>query len=150
MTTFYRGPYARITHKVFEVYRQDGRLFVIRDLKRVFVVPGGTGHQGAVRICSGGISGAAAVIVALGRTVNVWPVIVLAAVALFASGVALGASTSTRARPHQLWGSYRGRLTCLFESTDERTFGQVRRALLRALQSRDDTPSVPHDDPSRR
>ena len=38
-------------------------------------------------------------------------------------------------RPYQLWAVYHGRLVLLFHTTDRVVFGQVRRALLRAIES---------------
>jgi hypothetical protein len=38
-------------------------------------------------------------------------------------------------RSHELWGDYLGATTLLFASTDEREFGQVTRALLRAREA---------------
>jgi hypothetical protein len=34
----------------------------------------------------------------------------------------------------ELWARYRGALVCLFGTADERSFGQVKRALVRALE----------------
>jgi hypothetical protein len=36
---------------------------------------------------------------------------------------------------YELWAMYHGRLVILFHTTDGREFGQVRRALLRAIES---------------
>ena len=38
-------------------------------------------------------------------------------------------------QPYELWAVYRGQLVILFHTTDSRVFGQVRRALLRAIES---------------
>lgn len=39
-------------------------------------------------------------------------------------------------RSHELWGEHHGRTVLLFASTDEREFGQVTRALMRAREAR--------------
>jgi hypothetical protein len=108
----------------------------------MYIIPGGAGCRDAVRVCSGGTAGLAAIILALGRMVDN-SIAMIAALVLLVSGMALGASIRLQARPHQLWGSYQGQLTCLFESTNERMFGQVTRALVRAVESQRDTPDAP-------
>jgi hypothetical protein len=42
-------------------------------------------------------------------------------------------------RPRTIWAFHRGQLVCLFTTHDRREFGQVRRALLRALEWIEDT-----------
>lgn len=39
-----------------------------------------------------------------------------------------------RDRRFELWARYRGVLVCLFSTCDERSFGQVKRALLRVIE----------------
>ncbi|GIG93190.1 hypothetical protein Pen02_81260 [Plantactinospora endophytica] len=53
-----------------------------------------------------------------------------------ATFVALGAVLMHRRRPrtYELWGMYRGQTVLLFVTADERRFGQVTRALIRARE----------------
>jgi Family of unknown function (DUF6232) len=140
MTTFYPGPYARVTHKVFEVWHPRHRAFALRDVAYAYVVPGTVGaHRDKIRVCSAGSSGLAVLILALARFAGNWPTTASAVVLLAASAMIFGASLAAGRRPHELWGIYQGRPTCLFQTTDERVFGQVSRALLRAIQHRGET-----------
>jgi hypothetical protein len=59
---------------------------------------------------------------------------VLAAAVAVPTLVVLYAGHRAR-RSHELWGEYHGRTVLLFTSTDEREFGQVTRALLRAREA---------------
>ncbi|NUR73360.1 MAG: hypothetical protein HOU81_21285 [Hamadaea sp.] len=43
----------------------------------------------------------------------------------------------SRRRVYELRAVYHGRSACLFRTTNERLFGQVKRALVRALEHRD-------------
>ena len=50
--------------------------------------------------------------------------------------VPVGLALAVRARSsHQLWAEYRGRTVLVFASQDEKTFGHVCRALIRARES---------------
>ncbi|MEH1125424.1 DUF6232 family protein [Micromonospora sp. CPCC 206061] len=39
-----------------------------------------------------------------------------------------------RARRFELWARHQGTMVCLFSTCDERSFGQVKRALVRAME----------------
>jgi hypothetical protein len=142
MTEFYRGPHARITDQVFEVQRPAVQSFAISELRNVYVVQGAP-SEGAglapVRVCSTAVAGVAASIAA-----TAWPVFhspMMSAVSLIILATSLLVAIPcwwARVRPHQLWGVYRGRLVCLFETTDKLAFGQVSRALLRVFERIDD------------
>jgi hypothetical protein len=147
MTVFYRGPGARITDEVFEARSPCHRRFVIRDIRHLYLTHRASGPdvsaRAQLRAGSAGVAGAAAVAAAVG-----WPALATTSVpsavaAGFAGALILIAASSVTfaacvrvpsARVHELWAVYRGRMTCLFNTTDERTFGQVRRALVRALE----------------
>jgi len=45
-----------------------------------------------------------------------------------------GVTWRLRPRPFEIWAEYRGVVVRLFQSTDEKTFGHVCRALIRALE----------------
>jgi hypothetical protein len=49
-----------------------------------------------------------------------------------------GSSWRTRTRPQELRAIHKGQLVCLYRTTNRRTFGQVSRALLRALEQLED------------
>lgn len=148
MIVFYRGPCAYITHEVFESHCPYYRLFVIRELKDVYVVHRprhpGPSDRFPVRAGSAGVAGAAAVAAAVG-----WPILEASSLSLVATAAlavtlvisATAIAACLRVRPgrlHQLWAIYQGQPTCLFETADARTFGQVRRALIRAIERIDD------------
>lgn len=141
MPVFYRGPCARITHQVFDVHAPEPRRFALSGLRGVHIVcvepRGGGGDTAVARLYTTGTAGVA--------VVAAWPVLgstPIAVAATVATAVLLGARGCWRTRIHsyELHGLYEGTLQVLFRSTDERTFGQVGRALLRAMQyAADDT-----------
>lgn len=147
MTVFYRGPCARITHEVLEVWCPTYRWFAIRDLSHVYTVEQATDPPppiDSIKTGSTGVAGASALVIALGwatdwRTLDS-PVLVLATLALLAVSIAVsGACWRIRASDYQLSAIYRGQPVRVYQTTDARTFGQVRRALLRALEQLHDT-----------
>jgi hypothetical protein len=143
MSVLYDGPYGRITHEVVALYGPGRRSYAVRELARIYVVPGtATRRRSAVRVCFGGASGMAVVVITLNRAIDTPRVLafVVALAVLVFSAVAFGASWCLRVTPHELWAEYRGDLVCLFRTTDEQTFGQVKRALLRAREYYEDTP----------
>jgi uncharacterized protein DUF6232 len=58
------------------------------------------------------------------------------ATVLLASSVVGGACIRVTPRRHEIWAVHGRRDVCLFTTTDERVFGQVRRALMRAMEHR--------------
>jgi hypothetical protein len=141
MTVFYRGPGVRITHARFEVWSPTYRWFAIRDLRQVQVVERlvDPAPVGPVRAGSTGVAGAAAVAVAVGSQTTAPPALALALLALLAGSVAVsGACWRVRRVRQELVAVHRGRLVRLYRGTDPRTFGQVRRALTRALEQAGD------------
>jgi hypothetical protein len=143
MVLFYRGPDARITHEVFESKRPTHQSYAIRELEYVHkvredVVDRITSST-PVRVCSTGMAGLSVVVAMTGWSVLDHPSLTLAALVLGgASSSMSAASWSIRARPLELRAVHRGRLVCLYQTTDRRTFAQVTRALLRVLEQRDD------------
>jgi hypothetical protein len=147
MTVFYRGPCARITHEVFEARSPCYRRFMIRDIRHLYLASRarepGVSDRAQLRAGSAGIASVAAVAAAVGWpafTATSMPSLVTAALAttlilIAASSLAFAACVRVPpAQVHELWAVYRGRMVCLFNTTDERTFGQVRRALTRAIE----------------
>jgi Family of unknown function (DUF6232) len=149
MTIFYQGPCAHVTHEVFETRYPHYRCFMIRDIRQLYLArraaPPGSSQRSPVRAGSAGIAGIAAVAAAFG-----WPALSAAAmppiataglagmlVLIAVSSLAFAACVRIQAsHVHELWAVYRGRTICLFGTTDERTFGQVKRALVRAIEQR--------------
>jgi hypothetical protein len=142
MTLFYRGSDARITHEVIEIWCPTYRRFVLRDLTSVWVLEG-PGRIPlallAVRNGSSGMAGAVAVAAALawaeGWSALESPGPALALVVLLGTSAAV-AGACWRAQPveRELMACYRDRPVRLYRSADARTFGQVQRALVRALE----------------
>lgn len=143
MTVFYRGPCALITHKVFETRCPVYQSFDLCDLYLVHVVERTAEPPAAVssaRVGSTGVAGATAVVLALGWTEG-WPtfdqpMVGLGTIALLVISVAVsGACWRVQPIELELAAVYHDQPVSLFRTTDEQTFGQVKRALLRALES---------------
>jgi hypothetical protein len=143
MTIFYRGPCVRITHKVFETLCPTYQAFALRDIFFVEVVERAAEPASPVstlRTGSSGVAGATAVVVALGWTQG-WstfdrPVAALATISLLVVSVAVaGACWRIRPVELELAAIYRDQPVSLYRTTDAQTFGQVSRALVRALEN---------------
>jgi hypothetical protein len=147
MTVFYQGPCARITHEVFEARSPHHRRFMIRDIRHLYLAHRASdpdvSERAQLRAGSAGIASVAAVAAAVGwaaLTSTSLPSVAiagLAAVLILIAASSLTVAACVRVPPsrvHELWAVYRGRMICLFNTTDERTFGQVRRALTRAIE----------------
>ncbi|MEV4414827.1 DUF6232 family protein [Catellatospora sp. NPDC049609] len=134
MPVFYRGPCAHITHRVLDVRTPVPRRFAVRELSGVHIVELAAEHDASgatVRLYATGTAGAA--------VVAAWPVLgstPLTVVATLAAAVLAGVGGCWRPRIHsyELRGVYRGLPRVLFRSADPRTFAQVARGLLRAMQ----------------
>ncbi len=153
MTVFYEGPRARITHKVFEAHFPRYRSFVISEIRHLYVAERPAAGSSATddRALSRNGSAGAAVGIAMVALIA-WPILHaapispvvragLAATLVVAVVCAVAFAAYLWLRPwrvHELWAVYQGRMTCLFETTDERVFGQVRRALVRAVEQLED------------
>lgn len=147
MTTFYRGPCVRITHKVFETRYPNPRSFLLADLHFVHVVERAASPPAALssaRVGSTGVAGAAAVAIALSRAEQ-WqplesPTLTLGLIVLLLVSIAVsGGCWSVRPMELELAALYHGEPVTLYCSTDLEDFGQIKRALIRALELRDDT-----------
>jgi hypothetical protein len=139
MALYYDGPTARITHEVFESWCPTGQTFVIDELEYVHTVREDTIDFTSIRVCSTGLAGASVGLATMG-----WPVLGQPSVSLYALLGLVVFTATARATWRLRWARrevravYRGRVVCLFRTTDPRTFGQVTRALLRVLEHRDD------------
>jgi hypothetical protein len=114
MEVFYRGPCALVTEDVFQVRCPGLRSFAIHEFADVYVIQGQdstvANHSGSIRYCATGLAGAAALAALTG-----WPMFDAPGLSL-AALIVLG----------------------LFETEDGRTFGQVSRALQRAMEYQQD------------
>lgn len=146
MTIFYRGHCVRITHKVIEVWCPTHQRFAISELRWLYVIahpvpPPAT--VSAVRNGSTSVAGTTAVIAALAWAEG-WPALaspvpaLTIAALLVVSGFGSIACWWVRPIERQLVAHYRGQLVCLYRSRDPREFGQVQRALVRAIERASD------------
>jgi hypothetical protein len=147
MPIFYRGPCVLITHKVFETRCPVHRSYFLDELYQVCVVKWTVDPSaviGSVRIGSSSVAGATAIALALSQVDN-WqalasPLATAAmAVLLIVSVAVSGACWRVNAVEHELAAVYRGQPVSLYRSPDLREFGQVKRALVRALEQLSDT-----------
>jgi hypothetical protein len=139
MTILYRGPGARITHEVFEAQTPYPQSYVIRELRYVHVIRETVADVAvgstSFRVCSTALTGISAAFTAAGSPVfDSPPTTVVAALVAAASSVLSVQGWRLHSRPRTIWAIHRGQLVCLFTSHDRHEFGQVRRALLRALE----------------
>jgi hypothetical protein len=132
MTVYYRGPCARVTHEMFEVWCPRYRSIPIRELRDVRVVRGGSDP---IVVRSTSLAGAAAAAFAVSwpffDTPSTW-IVGLGLVA--ASAAVSGACWRTRPRSYELWATVRTLQVPLFRTRDAQAFGQLQRALVRAME----------------
>jgi hypothetical protein len=140
MTVFYRSPLVLVTHEVFEAghttrqyFHTSRQRYQITELRDVRVARGGPDR---VAIGSTGLAGSAAVVVAACSPVIHSPQAWMAAVLLIAApGLFGGACWRLNPPEWQLVASYHGYDVQLYTSSDTRTFNQVKRAVMRALEA---------------
>jgi hypothetical protein len=132
MVTYYRGRTALVTHEVFEVWCPRFQRYSIGDLRDVQVTRGAPDPL-ALRS-----AGTAAVLLA--GVAASWPFLhspeawLVAAVLVTVPAVLGGACWRRNPPEWVLRATYHSYQVELFRCTDAQTFGQVRRALLRALE----------------
>jgi hypothetical protein len=132
MVIYYRGQ-VLITHEVFETRWPDHRRFHVARLLDVHVTRG-CANRAMTR--SFGATGALLVVALAG-----WPLFHLTGVLLvvgllLATFGVVGGAYYRRSQPSwELRATYDGESVELFSTTDLQTFGQVRRALIRALEA---------------
>jgi hypothetical protein len=133
MVTYYRGHTVVITHEVVEVWCPDYQRFPIGDLHDVYVCRGNLDPV-AVR-------GLGATVLPILAITAGWqyldPAIAILTGALLsvATLIAVAAWFERHPPPWELYVNFRGDEIRLFASGDQRVFGQVRRALVRALEA---------------
>ena len=140
MSVYYVGRTARITGSRIESKCPAYQSFPIRELEHIHTVPQVRiivlAASVPVRVCTVGASGLGVLAALAGWPVLDRPMVTVAGALMLA--LALMVSTaSARARkvPMEIRAFYRGRLVCLFSTTDRLVLGQVRRAILRALDA---------------
>ena len=137
--TYYRGPDAVVTDKLFVWRTTPTKGFVVRDLRNVQLIRSqdGVGPY-AAPIAAGTLVLAAALWTMLGSPA----VYALGALAVVGpAGVAIG--IRMRPRRWELHATYRGARVVLYASSDARVFNQVVRGLRRSVE--DARPSDDHD-----
>jgi hypothetical protein len=139
MTVFYQGRCACITHKVFETYYPSYQSFAISELAQVGVAQTPAGSDPGVlvqlKVGSSGLAVAAAIVAIMGKSVFDSPPTSFGALAVLAvSALVSGACWRRRGHQHELWAVHRGQWVCLFHTPDIQVFGQVSRALCRAIE----------------
>lgn len=132
MPIYYPGPDVRITDKEFTVLGDRPVRFRIKDLVDPYVVRGDRHPAGVV-------TGRFAIGTAIAGTVS-WGthdsltlhVAMLIAIAI--PVLVTGACLRVSPRTYQLWARHGSTAVCLYSSTHPARFGQVRRALVRAVE----------------
>jgi len=133
MAEFYRGHTLSITSDAMEMWWPRHERFSIEDLRDVYVF-----RDVASSVVVRGIGASAVMLVA---TAVSWQLLRSPAVALIGVLVVLapavigGACMRTQRPPWELRAVYQGRDVHLFSSRDQITFGQVKRALVRAIEA---------------
>jgi hypothetical protein len=130
--TYYRGPDAVVTDRLFVWHTTPAKGFVVRDLRNVGLV---RSEADRLRPHTAHVAGGALILVAATWSVFDTP----AAYATGVLAVALPAAfaTATRRLRPQRWemrATYRGYEVVLYASSDVRVFNQVARALRRSVE----------------
>lgn len=121
-----------------EVFRVGSRSYPVRELSALRTARGPQ-DPFAVRLLA--LGGGVLVAVGAGVTVSRQPADVGTATylamgaAAFVPVLMAMMGSRVRPRPYELWGDYRGVSTLLFRCPDERRYGQVTRALVRAREA---------------
>lgn len=132
MPTYYPGPDVMITDKAFTVLGDRPIRFRIADLVDPYIVRGSRHPVGVV-------TGRFAIGSVVAGTIG-WPMHDSTAfhlamlVVVVSPALAAGAYFRTTGRPQQLRAVHEKIDVCLYSTTNEQRFGQIRRALVRALE----------------
>jgi hypothetical protein len=133
MTVFYRSQELLISREAFVPLFSPYR-FALADLSRIQVVRSTAGQSGR-RTATHAAVGALAAAVAVGALVNAPRSWAIAIIAIIVTVAVVGVTHALRRPRWQLLATHRGTSICLYSTTDARTFGQVKRALVRALEA---------------
>jgi hypothetical protein len=141
MSVFYRGPRALITHEVIEVPHPQWRRFAIKDLAAVHIVQHGPDVNVARRRAFG-LAALGSIFVTVPAIGHSSPIVAVAVMigSLTYAGACLRSASGVA---WSLVAAYRGRTLVLFQSSSQREFDQVCRALLRALELHQDASPKP-------
>jgi hypothetical protein len=131
---YYRGPCAHITRDFLEVWSPQHQVYPITELEAVHVVHGSPGRRAATPLLP-----VAAVLAAVALPIVHAPAGLLALVVLLAAASTVAACLRHTGQPYELYATHRGRWVRLFQCPDAQTFGQVKRALARAMEQHADT-----------
>jgi Family of unknown function (DUF6232) len=148
MPVFYRGPRALITHEVIEIPHLEWRRFAIRELVAVHIVQHGP-DVNVTRRRAFGLMALGSIFVTVPAIGHSSPIVAVAVMI----GSLTYAGACLRSASGVVWSlvaAYRGQMVVLFESTSQREFDQVCRALVRALQQQQDSARYPEFPPSAR
>jgi hypothetical protein len=144
MSVYYLGRTARITESRIESKCPEYQCFLLDELtcihtvRQVAIVA--MAASTPVQVCSVGASGIAVLVALAGWPLLDQPLVtVIGAVVLALALTVATASARARRVPLEIRAVYRGRLVCLFRTTDRLVLAQVRRAILRAIDA-DATP----------
>lgn len=140
----YRQPGVRVTSEIFQV---AGRRFPISDLSELRTARGPQ-HPLTIRAVAVTAVALGAIGIALGYTGELSRLsartYLLLGLAAFVPMTLAALGRRLRPPAYELWGRYRGSMILLFSTDQERQFGQVRRALIRAREmSRRDMTDTP-------
>jgi hypothetical protein len=141
MTTFYRGSSVRVTDEMIEVQSRSAlHVFRLNDLTDIYAMTGRKARATmpnavAVRVCAAGLVAAVAVVVTTGAA-GFDPILIPLGALVVGASIASVVAICREARPriYELWAVHRGGPVCLFRTANERLFGEVRRAVVRALE----------------
>ena len=132
-TPLYRQPGILVTSEAFVV---AGRRFPVRDLSNLRTARGP--HDRLTMrsvLVTGAVLGSVGVALGFsGAALSATTVLLLGAAA-FVPIALVSFGRRMRPRAYELWGDYRGMTVLLFSSDEEREYGQVTRALLRAQEA---------------
>ena len=130
MAVYYPGPDVRVTDRAFEVMFPP-RSYPLEELQQVCIAAREVRKSVSPRVIAFSVALVAIVALAFAFYLGGVP---LAASTMIA-GLACAVSGWLPRRPtRQLWAKFHGRNVCLFESSNDLVFGQVKRALGRALE----------------
>jgi hypothetical protein len=135
MAVFYRGHTLAITSDVVEVWSPQYQRFSIRDLREVYVF-----RDVANPVVARGIGASAVMLIATAvswQFLQSLAVLAIGALVVLAPAVIAGACIRSRRPPWELRALYRGEDVRLYSTPDALAFGQVKRALVRAIEAND-------------
>ncbi len=133
MTVYYRSECVLITHRAFHVRCPERQTFPLCDLSDLCVLEGRRATPVRVMVGSSGLAGVAAVAVATRGFDIPTPLALLAGGVLLATAALTSACVQPSKRQYELHARHQGVPVVLF-AAGEPAFGQVKRALVRALE----------------